>query len=376
VPGKIRVPLTADETVLAVGGEMKSVVCLLKGNDAVLSEHLGELENPEAYRNFVNAIESLKKLLRLNPTVVVHDMHPDYSATRYAKQLNIKKMTVQHHHAHIVSCMSENSVSGKVIGVACDGTGYGTDGTIWGCEILTCDEVSFERSACLLPYPLIGGDYAARETWRPAAGIMHEAFGYNWRSFADFAFKRIQRERLDIAQNKLSSDKRIVMTSSLGRLFDAASFLLGICDFNRYEAEAAMSLETLASEAENIDILEYNIFKNEKGSYILDWRPMLKNIIEKKLSGSSTSTLARAFHATISAMLAEAVCRISGDTKLNRVALSGGCFANKILLESLQKELIKNHIRAYLHKKVPTGDGGIALGQAVIAAECVKRRSL
>lgn len=376
VPAKIKVPLDSPETVLAVGGELKSVICLLKGNNAVLSEHLGELENPAAYRNFIRAIESLKNLLKLEPSVVGYDMHPGYSSTRYAQKLYMKKTAIQHHHAHIAGCAAENGISGRVIGIACDGTGYGADGTIWGCEVLTCDEISFERSAYLLPYPLLGGDYAARETWRPAAGLLYKAFGKEWESYGEFAFQRVDKNLRQIARRRLDSGKNVVMTSSLGRLFDAVSFLLAICDTNRYEAEAAMSLEALAGEAKRDEILEYNILGNSDGSYIIDWTPMLLAIVEKLRFGESASELAKAFHLTIATMLADAAKRIFIKTNINRVVISGGCFANRILLEHLQKSLIMEGFEVFIHKNVPTGDGGIALGQAVIAAERAKRGCL
>ena len=376
VPTKIKVPTYSQETVLAVGGELKSVICLLKGNDAVLSEHLGELENPEAYRNFIKVIESLKNLLKLEPSIIGYDMHPVYSSTRYAQKLEMKKTAIQHHHAHIVACAAENGIRGRVIGIACDGTGYGTDGTIWGCEILTCDEISFKRNAFLLPYPLPGGDYAARETWRPAAGLMHKVFGKNWESYGEFAFQRVDKKLLQVAQSRLNSGRSITMTSSLGRFFDAIAFLLGVCDANRYEAEAAMALEAIAGRAECDHLFDYNILENNDGSYTIDWMPMLFSIIEKKRSGEDSAQLAKAFHLTIAAMLAETVKRISAITNINRAVISGGCFANRILLEYLQKSLIAGGFDVFIHKKVPTGDGGIALGQAVIAAERAKRGCL
>jgi hydrogenase maturation protein HypF len=241
-PAPLTVAVEAPEPILAVGGELKSTVCLLNRSQAVLSEHLGELSNAAAYRNFVQTIDRFKTLLKLDPRVVAYDMHPDYAATRYARSLKLKGVPVQHHHAHVVSCMADNGISGPVVGVSCDGTGYGPDGAIWGCEVLVCDEAEYARAAHLDYFPLLGGDAAAQDTWRPAVGLLHEACGTNWRHAADFCLRRVEPEAVRLAEGRLAGGARVPLTSSLGRLFDAVAFILGVCDRNRYEAEAAMSL--------------------------------------------------------------------------------------------------------------------------------------
>jgi len=406
VPEPIAVPNEAGRPVLAVGGELKSAICLLSGRNAVVSEHLGELSNPAAFRNFVETIAQFKKLLRIEPEIVACDLHPDYAATRYARGMcagkkagsgELQLVPVQHHHAHVVSCMAENGVTGRVIGVACDGTGYGTDGQIWGCEILVCDEGEFERAGHLCYYPLPGGDAAARDTWRPAVSLLLETFGPEWKSAAAHVLKRSDSQALELAAARLLAWKarqesgapgvgpaagkelRVQasawpLTSSLGRLFDAAAFLLGVCSRNRYEAEAAMSLEAEAARCEKAEALPFAIIgagSSSPGSeeaLQLDFRPLVRALVEQGAQGRPVPEIARAFHETLVAMLAEAVDRTSRATGLKRVALSGGCFANQILLQGLWQRLAASGHEVLVHRAMPAGDGGIALGQAVVGA--------
>ncbi|NLE60412.1 MAG: carbamoyltransferase HypF [Planctomycetes bacterium] len=374
-PAPIRVPVESPMPVLAVGGELKSAVCILSGGQAVLSEHLGELENPAAFRNFTATIEQFKKLLRVEPRVVACDMHPDYAATRYAATLGLPVTEVQHHHAHIVSCMAEAGVSGRVIGVSCDGTGYGTDGAIWGCEILVCDEAEFERAGHLRYFRLVGGDQAAKDTWRPAAGLLRETFGQDWRQAAGPLLNRIDEQALSLVDRRLTAAHQIPWTSSLGRLFDGVAFLLGICDRNRYEAEAAMDLEAAARAATPATPLAYSIEKADDGNRpaVCDFRPMVKDMLARLGGGEPAGALARAFHETCASMLADVVGSAAIVTGIRHAVLSGGCFANRLLLGLLTERLTERGFRTSSHREVPTGDGGIALGQAVVAAERVRR---
>jgi hydrogenase maturation protein HypF len=234
-----------------------------------------------------------------------------------------------------------------------------------------CDEAEFERAGHLSYFPLVGGDAAARETWRPAAGVLHGAFGEKWREKGDFAFHRIDTESLEVADRRISSSSRKIMTSSLGRLFDAVAFLLGICDANRYEAEAAMALEAKASIVSSAEPLSYEIVAGEdgKGPMLIDWRPMVRDIIDGLGSKRPINDLARAFHETVATMLVDSANRTADKTGINRVALSGGCFANRILLERIYELLTASGREVFVHDEMPPGDGCIALGQAVIASE-------
>lgn len=375
-PEPIPLPDEAPEPILAVGGELKSAICLLNGRDAVLSEHLGELSNPVTYRHFLETIDRFKALLQVEPRVVAYDLHPDYAATRYACALDLEAIGVQHHHAHIVSCMADNSIRGEVIGLACDGTGYGTDGSIWGCEILVGDEASFTRAGHLASFPLLGGDMAAMETWRPAAGLLHEAFGGLWRSQADFALQRVEADALTLAEQRLAGEARVINTSSLGRLFDAVAFLLGLCDYNQYEAEAAILLEAVARQTRQAKPLAYSI--EETGptgeTFVLDAAPMIREIVAGMLADRSEGILARAFHETLAMMLTEGANRAAEQYGINRVVLSGGCFVNQLLLERVSTRLLASGREVFAHRRIPPGDGGLALGQAASVAASLRRK--
>ena len=375
VPAKIPVKDRGDTPILATGGDLKSTVCLLSGGEATVSEHLGELENPKALRNFVSAIERFEKLLSLKPQVVAYDMHPSYGSTAHGRRLSLRETAVQHHHAHIVSCMADNGLMGKVIGVACDGTGYGTDGAIWGCEIMECDEAGFKRMGHLCYFPLPGGDSAARQLWRPALSLLRETYGDGWRNNVPQSISELfdKEEALSLTEQRLQRDgSKIPVTSSLGRLFDGVAFLLGICKFNHHEAQAAMLLEDMALSIEEAEPLSYVTHEAEDG-FLLDWRPMVKEVVEAVSKGQDRATVARAFHEALVAMLVESALRASEETDLDRVVLTGGCFANRILTERTARLLQAWGRDVFVHREVPTGDGGLSLGQAVCAAERVAR---
>ena len=366
-PAPIRLPIAAPEPVLAVGAELKSTVCILADNNAVLSEHLGDLTNPAAYRNFASTVECLQTLLDTRPRHLACDLHPDYAATRYARNLPLPRTAVQHHHAHVVSCMAENGVTEPVIGLACDGTGYGSDGTIWGCEVLTCDSCTFTRVGHLRTFPLPGGDAAAADTWRPALGLLQETFGNDW-SLAHDPLARIDPDAFALVRDHLRSPAaRITRTSSLGRLFDAAAFLLGLCSRNRYEAEAPMTLESAASACDAAEPLAWSL-EHSGDTVLMDFRPLLRSLLDGVRAARPQAELARAFHEAVATMLAACANRVSERSGLNRVALSGGCFANRLLLRRVRGLLREAGRQVYIHRSVPPGDGGIALGQAAVAA--------
>jgi hydrogenase maturation protein HypF len=272
--------------------------------------------------------------------------------------------------------MAEAGLTGRVVGISCDGTGFGPDGAIWGGEVLVCDEANYERFAHLRYFPLIGGDAAAKQTWRPAAGWLAEAYQNEWRQAAGDRFDHVGGDAVTVAAQRLAGAARLVQTSSLGRLFDAAAFLLGVCDRNRYEAEAAMQLEALAQQAGTVEPLAYHIETRDDGSKgaILDTRPVVRDLIDGTRQGRSRTELASAFHETIAAVLAEGAVMAAEARDLDGVAISGGCFANAVLLCRLKARLEQAGLAVYVHREVPTGDGGIALGQAVAAAERLRRR--
>ena len=371
-PAPIAVSDRGAGPILAVGGELKSTLCILDGGRAVVSEHLGELANPAAYRNFVESIDCFQRLLATAPRIVACDPHPDYAATRWARARGLPRVEVQHHHAHVVACMADNGISGSVVGISCDGTGYGADGAIWGCEVLVCDEADFRRAGHLRYFPLVGGDAAAQDTWRPAAGLLRETLGPRWLAAAKFVFDRADPEAIRPAERRLAGDEpRAAKTSSLGRVFDAAAFILGVCDRNRYEAEAPMKLEALASARPSGDPMDYEI--SEGPTMVMDPSPMVRGLLADARAARPVAESARAFHETVAAMLADCAARAADRDRLDRVVLSGGCFANRILLRRVTERLHAGGREVFVHARVPTGDGGISLGQAVAAAERTAR---
>jgi len=367
VPAPIRVTDHADEPILALGGELKSTICILTGHSAVLSEHLGDLDNPQTYRHFLATIEQFKRILRVSPALAACDMHADYVATRHARQLGIPVVAVQHHHAHVVSCIADNGITGEVIGIACDGVGYGTDGGVWGCEVLRCDETDFTRVGHLRYFPLLGGDAAARQTWRPAAALLADAIGPGWPE-AVGALAGMSDEACRLAQVRLAQPGKITRTSSLGRLFDAVACMLNLCDYNSYEGQAAMILEAHAGQVADVQPLEYTVTTGDDGEVELDVRPMIRQIADAVCHGESAARLARAFHLSVVGMLADAAIGTAKRTGLSRVVLSGGCFVNGLLVSGLTELLGDAGLETFTHRGVPTGDGGIALGQALTAA--------
>ncbi len=357
--------------ILAVGGELKSTICLLDGDRATPSEHLGDLTNPAAYRNFVAAIEAFERLLDTRPEVLACDLHPDYASTRYARKRardeGLELLQIQHHHAHVAACMAENDLHEPVLGLSCDGTGFGDDGTVWGCEILLADRADYKRAGCLRPFGLVGGDAASRETWRPAAGLLREAFGEDWPDRSPM-LADVDGQAIEVAATRLESGRGVVTTSSLGRLFDAAAFLLGIATENRCEAQAPMALEASAAAAGRAGALPHEIVRDEaRDLWLLDPVPMIRRLSEGACGPQARNRLAAGFHETVAAMLVEGALRVSEESAIDEIVLTGGCFANRLLLRRTWEMLRAAGKNVYIHRFAPPGDGGIALGQAVAA---------
>ena len=385
-PAPIEVPIEAAEPILAVGGELKSSVCILAGHTAVLSEHLGELDNPAAYRNFVATVEQFQQFLDVTPKVIACDLHPEYAATRfarrYAENRGLRLVEAQHHHAHVVGAAAENGFGGPIVGIACDGTGYGSDGAIWGGEVLVGDARGFRRAAHIEYYPLAGGDAAARETWRPAAALVRQAYGAGWRGlFGRLAVPdECDAEALDLVTARLEGGARLPMTSSTGRLFDAAAWMLGLCGANTHEGRAAMALEAAAESVEQEEPLTWATQRGDdaiparNADSGLDVRPLVRRLVEGRLAGEPVPALARLFHVALAAMFVDAATLTARAERIEHVALSGGCFANRLLLEGMTRRLAAAGLSVLTHRQAPPGDGGLALGQAVVAAGTVGSR--
>ncbi len=351
--------------VLAVGPELKNTFCLTKGRYAVVSQHIGDMENLETLQFFEETLRNLQSVYQITPSVIAHDSHPDYLTTRWAMERPEPKIAVQHHHAHIASCMAENGVSERVIGVAFDGTGYGADGQVWGGEFLLCDFGGFERCAHLNYVALPGGDRASKQGWRMAAahlGPDYRRFDLPcWSAAPEAAWKVIDRL---IA-------KPAIRTSSCGRLFDAVSAICGIGMESNYEGESAMLLEAAAS-ARSDGTYEFGLNAITKPwtaePWTIDTRGLTERIAREISAGVSPGLVARRFHDSVARMI-ESVCgRIRESSGVNRVCLSGGTFQNLTLLRGAVALLRAGGFEVFLHSRVPPNDGGISLGQAAVAA--------
>lgn len=355
--------------VLACGGELKNTFCLTKGHYAILSQHIGDMENFDTLEFFEETFRNLKQVYRAAPRLIAHDLHPGYMTTRWAAAQGESKIAVQHHHAHIASCMAENCLREKVIGIAFDGTGYGTDGQIWGGEFLICDLAGFERAAHLRYVPLIGGDRAVRESYRMAAAHLHDAFGSAYRERELPVWDAAPASTWKIFDRLLERPR--LLTSSCGRLFDAVSALAGVCQSSDYEGEAAMLLENIAAETIDAGLgAEPYPFPIESGSFpwVIDTRPMIRRVARDVAGGCGSAQISRCFHSAIVNMM-EAVClRLQERTGIEKICLSGGTFQNFALLRGALERLGGRGFQVFTHAKVPPNDGGLSLGQAVIAA--------
>ena len=353
-------------SVLGLGAHLKSTVCILKGDFAFLSPHIGDMETPEARDFFHESVATLRRITRCDPDIVACDMHPDYHTTWIASQMERRVVQVQHHHAHIAGCMAENRITGDVIGLAMDGTGYGLDRRIWGGEFLVADEADFQRAGHIRYFPLPGGDAAVKQPWRVAAALLMECFEDDWSRMAEALHilpEHIPYESMEaVVRQKIQT----VFTSSLGRVFDAVSCLLGIRRQVSYEGQAAMELEACArARTASSKALPYDILMDRE--IILDFYPAIRRLVEDRIRGRGVSDLAGAFHATLVQSFVKVAQEIRDATGLNRVVLSGGCFQNRLLLDGCITELDLKGFDVYTHHLVPTNDGGISLGQVLVA---------
>src|ERR1039457_5099955 len=343
--------------LLACGGELKNAFCLTKGRHAILSQHIGDLENYETLEFFEETLRNLKKLFRVEPRAVAHDLHPQYLSTKYAfERSGLPAIGVQHHHAHIASCMAEHSLSGDVVGWAFDGTGYGTDGAIWGGEFLVASYAGFTRRAHLRYVPLAGGDAAVREPWRSALAYVGAA------PLAG----QVSEQRLRAVERMNATGTNTVMTSSCGRLFDAVAALVGLRYEVNFEGQAAIELEAIVDPSCE-ERYEFDI-----GGEELDFRAMMERIVRERTAPSVVSTR---FHNTLAAAIHEMCLRIRRESGVKRGGLSGGTVQNMRLLGLVARALRESGFELFLHRKVPPNDGGIALGQAAIAAERLAGKS-
>jgi len=358
--------------ILACGAEDKNTFCLTKDDHAFLSQHIGDMENEETLEHFENTIELYKKLFRIEPEIVAYDMHPAYLSTKYALQAGVEQglslVPVQHHHAHIASCLVENAVKGTVIGVAFDGTGYGTDGTIWGGEFLLTDWRSFQRVGHLEYVPLPGGAAAIKRPYRMALSYLHTLLGEDF-SLEGLPIGKLNPTELEIIRQQLRQKINCPLTSSAGRLFDAVSALSGVRGEIDYEAQAAIELEMLVpDETDNRELKTYpfSIVEHD-GVQVVKLGKLFATIVQDVKNQVLIPTISLKFHNTMARMIADMCQLIKRDTDINQVALSGGVFQNRLLLKLATSSLKKEGFNVLTHHLVPCNDGGISLGQAVIA---------
>ncbi len=373
------VPVRAElPVILGVGAHMKTAVALSVGRQIFLSQHVGDLETPEALDAFARVIADFEKLWGASPAAVAHDLHPGYAstafATRFAAERGIPAIAVQHHHAHLAACLAENEAEGPALGVCWDGTGLGTDGTIWGGEFLLGDARGFERVAHLRPFRLPGGDAAVKEPRRTVLAILLEVLGESALEREDLecvrSFSRGERE---ILAKMEKAGLNAPVTTSAGRLFDAVASLLGIAQKTSFEGQAAMALEAAAiaaaGEAERAHpLFSLPLTVSPDGSAVLDWEPLVSYLLRRSSLGVSPSLLAAHFHAA----LADGILAAARHAGADRVALTGGCFQNKLLTELAVARLKAGGFEVLLHGAVPPNDGGIGVGQVLVAAAGLK----
>ena len=352
--------------VLAVGGHLKNTVALAVDGQAFLSQHIGDLETEQTHAAFQHVIADFEKLFEIWPAMVVSDLHPDYLSTHFAAKheadLNAHHVGAQHHIAHILSAMAENELDPPALGVSWDGTGYGLDGTVWGGEFFDVTKERIERVAHLRPFRLPGGDLAARQPRRAAAGLLYELYGeevFDWKELAPMAAFAFHERRL--LRSMLERHINSPLTSSMGRLFDAVASLLGLRQQTHFEGQAAMELEFAAESFETTQAYSLPIFGHSPAQF--DWEPMIREILRDQQRGMAVAEISARFHNT----LAYGIVSLARRAEQERVVLSGGCFQNRYLIERTVRLLQTAGFKPYWHQRVPPNDGGLALGQVVAA---------
>ncbi len=374
VPSPIFTEENCRQEIFAAGADLKNTFCFAKQNQFICSEHIGDLEDAEVYHHYINSIEHLRKLFEVEPQIVACDLHPGYLSTQYAlSPVASKVISIQHHWSHIASVLAEHGLSGPVIGLAADGIGYGTDGTIWGCECLIASLEKFERFGHLAYYPLAGADKASKEAIRPVLGLLKKTYGDNFElSKFGWLLERIEadtnKQRIILEQ----IEKRIntVETSSLGRVFDAVAAMLRLGSYNHFDAQLPMALEA-AIENEIEEHYDFELTNRTGEPLQLDLGKMVKQLIVDIREEKTVSIISAKFHNCLAAGLLEMAKAARESTKLNTVALSGGVFCNRYLTIRCIKLLKKTGFSVLFNRDVPSNDGGISLGQAAIAAQQV-----
>ncbi len=364
-PAPIKTAFKFEQEILACGAELKNTFCLTRDDYAFVSHHVGDLENLETLRSFREGIEHHQRLFHLHPEVVAYDLHPEYLSTKYALALDEKqtKIGVQHHHAHIASCMADNQIEGEVIGVAMDGLGFGTDGRMWGGEFFVANFLDAERIAHLQYMPMPGGAKAIREPWRMAALYLHRALGDDFLNLKIPFVQNLDRRAWTTLRRMTETGTNSPETSSMGRLFDAVSSLLGLRNAVNYEGQAAIELETIAERS----CTESYEFEIDAGAGVVKAEALIRQAVEDLLGGLSPQKVSAKFHLGVVRLIGTIARHVRDERRLSRVVLSGGVFQNMFLLKNVCRMLKRDGFEVFTHSRVPTNDGGISLGQAAIA---------
>jgi hydrogenase maturation protein HypF len=375
-PAPIRLPISCPAPILAVGGQLKATFALGDGPRAILSHHAGDLDHLQGFNAYQRDIALYEQLFSITPAWIAHDLHPDYASTRYAvareAEGGVRRVAIQHHHAHMASCMAENHLNEQVIAVTFDGSGLGTDGAIWGGEFLVGDYREFHRAAHLPYVGLPGGEKAIHEPWRIAAAHLMDA------DTECVAFeKRIKPQSLKTIRAMLARHFNSPPTSSAGRLFDAVASLIGLRDAVSYEGQAAMELEWLASSVPHQGSYLFGAStafgeNATKPEVIINVHPLIRAVAKDVDSGVDPAVIARRFHSTLVEMISDVCIEIRKSAGIDAVVLSGGVFLNSILNVETSERLGRNQFRVYRHRLVPPNDGGLSLGQLAVAASLIE----
>jgi len=371
VPRAIASPVTFDAAVLACGAQLKNTFCYGRGREAVLGPHIGDLDSTRVFRDYEAAIARMGQFLDVTPEIVAHDLHPDYLSTRYALgTIGAVAVGVQHHHAHVASAMAEHGLRGPVLGLAYDGTGYGTDGAAWGGELLVADYTEFTRLATFRPLALAGGDMAIRQPWRVALAMIDDAFNGEAPIDAVSLFRRIAPTDLDVVLRMIHRRFNAPLAHGVGRYFDAFGALVLGRPYASYEGQIAFELDAAADPAER---RRYDYAIDQAPSpWQVDMRAAVRAAVFELLGGEAPSLIAARIHNTLAAASIDLIRAAARGAGRLPVVLSGGCFQNARLAESIQRGL-QPEFAVHLHERVPPGDGGIALGQACVAAARARR---
>jgi len=370
VPRPLELRFSEKRSLLAVGAQLKNTFALAKAGQVLVSHHIGDLDNLETFRAFEQGIKHFQKIFEIKPELVVYDLHPDYLSTQYALSLKIPRIGVQHHYAHTASVMAEHNLTGPVIGVSMDGTGYGTDDAVWGGEFLIVDWNSFERKAHLRYTPMPGGEKAIKENYRMALAWLESIYGQDlWHLKIPF-LKKLKRAEIEFLLNATAKGINAPLTSSMGRLFDAVSAILGLRMLANYEGQPAIELEMIADELES-GYYQFR-YEEENDKIIIDPVPVISRLVEELAKNGNREKISARFHNSISRMIVEVCEKLREQSGISAVALSGGVFQNFRLLSQATALLREKKFKVYVHRMVPTNDGGISLGQAAIGLRRMK----